>query len=286
MAIELVTCSGCGAKNASHRTICLSCSKKLGRNITWASQSDVFKKWLEGDAPNINPKRVWKGLTFFVRVFALVAAMSAGGWLAGFSVPPDRLTKYDYYEAERWAEIVQGFLKKDQGITTQYPKSGRDWVAEEYERVLLERQWKTRNMIQETSGHAFWASVVLLGLFYWMRKVPYSFDVTLSGLPKIISHTIPYFIARWRVSVLDENGNELSKEFHRTALKANGAAIRLAENGAQLRIVWDTSAYYSYEVFLDPDYQVLDGTGTLRWDLYRSRWLRQHSKEHVPGVER
>lgn len=31
MAIELTTCAACGAKNASHRTVCLRCGRNLGR---------------------------------------------------------------------------------------------------------------------------------------------------------------------------------------------------------------------------------------------------------------
>lgn len=256
MAIELVTCSTCGTKNALDRKICLSCGQDLKPGVIWASGSELQKSFRElvESAPNINPERIWKSLTFCVRLFALIVAMSAGGWLAAFLVPPDRLTRYDYEEAKRWADISRHLVEADRSIVADHPEFVQSFAAGQYEEFLLKRQWRTRDKVQGTSEWVFIPSLVLLGLFHWMRKDPYIFDVTLSKFPKVISRRIPYFIARWRVSILDENGNEREKDFHRTGAKANQKGERLAHHGAKVRIVWDNSAYHWYRLFINPGY--------------------------------
>ncbi len=256
MTIEIVTCRACGTRNASSRTVCLRCGEKLGSTVIWASQSELRESFRERQKspPDIHPERIYKALTFFVRIFTFAVAMSAGGWLTGFLVPPDRLTQYDYYLARQHVDFYRRFLDLNGGpkkvLGTDSPEFLREWMNDRYLESLAESMWKTRDKVQSTLATLFWTSLVLLALFYWIRKEPYIFDVTVSQLPKVISRRIPYFIARWRVSVLDENSNELTKEFYRTGSQAKQKAERLAQETEKIRIVWDGSAYESYNQFI------------------------------------
>lgn len=64
---ELITCSACGTKNASHRTVCLSCGGDLPTSKDGAEPaSQPLVKWVRSSAKNLNTPTKWSISALFV----------------------------------------------------------------------------------------------------------------------------------------------------------------------------------------------------------------------------
>lgn len=102
MAHELITCGACGAKNASHRTVCLSCGGDLpiSKDGTEAARQPFVKR-VRSLAKNLNTPTKWNILA----LFAVGGYFGATWFFFGSSHPCGILeTRQRPYFVERYTQ--------------------------------------------------------------------------------------------------------------------------------------------------------------------------------------
>ncbi|MBI3001860.1 MAG: hypothetical protein HYY46_25875 [Deltaproteobacteria bacterium] len=197
MAIELITCNACGAKNASDRTVCLACGADLAPS-DGSQAKEVNPPWAASLWQRIKTVKLngWQRLWILVSVLWFVVVAFFTSALLPNSVPPERVYErlpkemsakllkvvsnpFDIFDKSDRAEEVGISLHVDSGDTLWFRKGvtikEAELVANTYDELL--RQSLRHERIQHLFPYAFLFWVVPCAVLYalgwaiaWVRR--------------------------------------------------------------------------------------------------------------------